>query len=121
MPLRLLHLVGSAESAFLAGVSRAYAADCIRANADASRGAEPELDVTEQLIAYVSPGGAWSFPPSLADPSLDDPAPEGGPPPPPSAMSEREALNHIKRLRVDAARMQSAAYARETPAKNALS
>ncbi len=53
----MLHLAGSAVSEFYADLSRLYAADCLRATADAER-----YDVT---IAYVTPDGCWRFPGDL--------------------------------------------------------
>jgi D-alanine-D-alanine ligase len=50
-PLRVLHLVGSAQSDLLDELSRLYARDCLASIADPAR--------YEPLIAHVSPGGAW--------------------------------------------------------------
>ena len=61
-PLRVLHLVGSEESAFMADLSRLYAADCLRSTADLER-----YDVH---LAYVTPGGRWRFPESLTERAL---------------------------------------------------
>jgi D-alanine-D-alanine ligase len=58
--LRILHLVGSAESDFYCDLSRLYAQDCLTATAD------PCYDF---LIAYITPDRIWRFPDSL---SLDD-------------------------------------------------
>lgn len=57
--IRVLHLVGSAESAFHVNLSRLYARDCLEAIVD--------LDRYESYIAYISPDGAWRFPKSLHD------------------------------------------------------
>ena len=62
MPLRLLHLVGSAVSDFYAELSRLYAADCLNATADADR--------YESLVAHVTPDGAWRFPAALDEAAL---------------------------------------------------
>ncbi len=56
-PRRVLHLVGSAESDFLADLSRHYAVDCLAATADPAR--------YEVVIALVAPGGCWRFPTDL--------------------------------------------------------
>ena len=61
--MRLLHLVGSAESALLAEVSLLYARDCLAA-------AGPSYD---HVIAHVSPDGSWRFPASLDE--LSDASP----------------------------------------------
>ena len=53
--MRLLHLVGSAESELLAEVSVLYARDCLAA-------AGPSYD---HVIAVVAPDGSWRFPSSL--------------------------------------------------------
>ncbi len=63
MALRVLHLVGSAESEFLASLSRLYAADCLRTVEDPDR--------YRPTIAYVSPDGSWRFPVDLADDSIE--------------------------------------------------
>jgi D-alanine-D-alanine ligase len=55
--LRVLHLVGSAESDFLADLSRLYAADCLAAVADE--------DLYRPVIAYVGPDRNWRFPEGL--------------------------------------------------------
>ena len=57
--LRVLHLVGSEVSAFMADLSRLYARDCLAATHDPQR-----YDV---LIAHVSPGGQWRFPRDLSE------------------------------------------------------
>jgi D-alanine-D-alanine ligase len=57
MPVRLLHLVGSAVSEFHGDLSRLYAADCLASIED------PAL--YESFIAYVSPDGTWRFPDDL--------------------------------------------------------
>ena len=55
--LRILHLVGSAESEFYCDLSRLYAADCIAATANPDR--------YEFHIAYITPDRQWRFPASL--------------------------------------------------------
>jgi len=52
-PLRVLHLVGSAETAFMAQLSRLYAQDVYHP------------DGTTAHYAFISPGGTWRFGPSL--------------------------------------------------------
>ena len=49
--LRVLHLIGSAESDFFRELSFAYAGDCLEATDDPSR--------YENLIACVTPDGKW--------------------------------------------------------------
>ncbi len=58
MPLRVLHLVGSAVSEFMCDLSRLYARDCLAATADPSR--------YEFHVAYVTPDGRWRFPVDLS-------------------------------------------------------
>lgn len=55
--LRILHLIGSAESDFFVDLSRLYAQDCLAATADPER--------YEFYIAYVTPDRLWRFPSSL--------------------------------------------------------
>lgn len=55
--LRILHLVGSAESDFYCDLSRLYAQDCLTATAD------PCYDF---VIAYITPDRNWRFPRSLS-------------------------------------------------------
>ena len=57
MPLRVLHLIGSAVSDFFVDLSRVYAEDCLTATADP--------DAYEVHLAYVTPDGRWRFPPDL--------------------------------------------------------
>ena len=57
MALRVLHLVGSAQDAFMADLSRLYARDCLATVEDPLR--------YEPLIAYVAPDRSWRFPASL--------------------------------------------------------
>ncbi|MCD2196916.1 D-alanine--D-alanine ligase [Actinomycetospora endophytica] len=66
--LRVLHLVGSPTSEFLAELSRLYARGCLAATADPDR--------YEPVIAHVSPDGCWRFPTTVdtAAPALDLPA-----------------------------------------------
>ncbi|RLV48502.1 D-alanine--D-alanine ligase [Nocardioides mangrovicus] len=84
MPLRLLHLVGSAETEQLAELSVLYAADCLAA-----------LDATayEHHVGYVSPDGSWRFPAAL------DPAGIAAADP----LSPAEAMARIAGLEVDVA------------------
>jgi D-alanine-D-alanine ligase len=56
--LRVVHLTGSAVSAFLEDLSRVYAEDCLTATADPSRYAFS--------IAHVTPDGRWRFPDDLS-------------------------------------------------------
>ncbi|MEG3958663.1 D-alanine--D-alanine ligase [Microcoleus sp. herbarium2] len=58
--VRVLHLVGSADSDFYCDLSRLYAEDCLK------NAANPAL--YEFHIAYISPDCQWRFPTSL-DPS----------------------------------------------------
>lgn len=51
--LRVLHLIGSAESDFFRELSFAYAGDCLEATDDPSR--------YKNLIACVTPDGKWRF------------------------------------------------------------
>jgi D-alanine-D-alanine ligase len=60
--LRVLHLVGSAQSEFMADLSRLYARDCLETVGDPER--------YEPLIAHVDPDGSWRFPADLDDPAL---------------------------------------------------
>jgi D-alanine-D-alanine ligase len=55
---RVLHLVGSAVDDFHADLSRLYARDCVAATAT--------LAEFDHDIAYVHPGGLWSFPADLS-------------------------------------------------------
>ncbi|MGI8712701.1 MAG: D-alanine--D-alanine ligase family protein [Solirubrobacteraceae bacterium] len=57
MPLRVLHLVGSAVSDFLCDLSRLYARDCLRTTQNSDR--------FEPHIAYVTPDRRWRFPADL--------------------------------------------------------
>lgn len=56
-PLRVLHLVGSAESEFYCDLSRLYAQDCLVNTANP--------DQYKFYIAYISPDRQWRFPDSL--------------------------------------------------------
>ncbi len=56
-PLRVLHLVGSAENEFYCDLSRLYAQDCLVNTANP--------DQYEFYIAYISPDRQWRFPDSL--------------------------------------------------------
>ena len=59
--VRLLHLAGSAESAFFADLSRLYAAGALAAAADGPY---------EHVVAWVEPGGGWRFPADLSRESV---------------------------------------------------
>lgn len=83
MPLRVLHLAGSAVSDFYADLSRLYAADCLAATTDPVR--------YEFLVAYVTPDGRWRFPDDLSAPAIDAAAP----------MPLADALARITALAVD--------------------
>lgn len=67
MPLRVLHLVGSAVSDFYADLSRLYAQDCLTATVDPTR--------YEGHIAYVTPDLQWRFPRGLDRVALAEAAP----------------------------------------------
>lgn len=58
MPVRVLHLTGSATSDFLADLSLLYARDCWSAVAEPAR--------YEMLAAFVAPDGSWRFPADLS-------------------------------------------------------
>lgn len=65
-PLRVLHLVGSAESALLADVSLLYARGCLDAlRARTLPEVLPGADGYEHVLAHVSPDGSWRFPHDL--------------------------------------------------------
>jgi D-alanine-D-alanine ligase len=83
MPLRVLHLVGSAVSDFFCDLSRLYARDCLRATEDPDR--------YEPVIAYVTPGGQWRFPDDLSATAIAS-AP---------VLSPAEAVARIVSLGVD--------------------
>ena len=83
MRLRVLHLVGSAVSEFLAELSQLYARDCLDATAD------PTL--YEFHIAYVSPGGRWRFPTGLSPAELAAA----------TSMSVADAIRHMVELDLD--------------------
>jgi D-alanine-D-alanine ligase len=55
---RVLHLAGSAVSAFLGDLSLLYAQDCLAATADPAR--------YEFHVAYVTPDGQWRLPAGLS-------------------------------------------------------
>ena len=63
-PLRVLHLVGSAENDLLDELSRLYARDCLASVADPGR--------YDPLVAHVSPGGEWRLVPGEDPGRLDD-------------------------------------------------
>jgi D-alanine-D-alanine ligase len=65
--LRVLHLVGSAESDFLCDLSRLYAVDCLETVED------PES--YRPVIAYVTPDRQWRFPTGLDAAAISEAAP----------------------------------------------
>jgi D-alanine-D-alanine ligase len=79
----VLQLVGSPVDEFFAELSRLYARASIEALADSRR--------YRMHVAYVAPGGCWSFPADLAPCSL-----AAAPP-----MSLPQAISHIERLSPD--------------------
>jgi D-alanine-D-alanine ligase len=81
--IRVLHLVGSAVSEFLADLSRLYATDCIEAVSDPTR--------YEFHIAYVTPDGRWRFPADLRPESIEAAA----------ALPVAEAILQVSTLRCD--------------------
>ncbi|MEO5709974.1 MAG: hypothetical protein ABIQ59_09130 [Nocardioidaceae bacterium] len=83
MTLRVLHLVGSAVSDFLADLSRLYAVDCLEATADPER--------YEFTLAYVTPDGRWRFPTSLTGAAI-----EAAP-----ALTVGDAVRHLGDLALD--------------------
>ena len=83
-PIRtVLYLVGSPVDEFFAELSRLYAQASITALDDSLR--------LRILVAYVAPGGAWSFPADLSPSSL-----AGAPP-----MALSQALSEIERRSPD--------------------
>jgi D-alanine-D-alanine ligase len=86
--LRVLHLVGSPTSEFLAELSRLYARDALVAVADASR--------YEFAVAHVSPDGCWRFPALGDGAELTDAALEAAP-----ARDVGDALARIRELAPD--------------------
>jgi D-alanine-D-alanine ligase len=83
MALRILHLVGSAQSAMYDDLSRLYATDCLRATEDPDR--------YEPVIAHVAPGGRWRFPAALDDAAIAAESP----------LSLGEALRRITAVGID--------------------
>ncbi len=83
IPLRLLHLVGSAVDDFHADLSRLYAGACLDALAGSA-------DYAAQ-IAYVSPDGSWCFPTELSVHAIHE-AP---------TLTLTEAVSQIQALAVD--------------------
>jgi D-alanine-D-alanine ligase len=83
MPLRLLHLVGSAADDLFADLSRLYATDCLASIADPAR--------YDSHVAYVTPDGCWRFPADLSPDAID------AAPPVPAA----EGIAHLVGLGVD--------------------
>lgn len=84
MAVRVLHLVGSAVSDFLADLSRLYAADCLAAVADPER--------YDHHVAWVSPDGSWRFPADLSREAVAAAVP----------LAVDEALGLVRALDVDA-------------------
>ncbi len=83
MPLRVLHLTGSAVSEFYCDLSRLYAQDCLESCAD------PEL--YEFHIAYVTPDRRWRFPADLSRESIAAASP----------MPLAEAVRRLTALGID--------------------
>jgi len=83
VPLRVLHLAGSAVSGFHADLSRVYAADCLQATADPAR--------YEFHVAYITPDRRWRFPEDLSPAAI-----EAAPPMPITA-----AVDHLRTLHLD--------------------
>jgi D-alanine-D-alanine ligase len=83
MALRVLHLVGSVESDFLAELSRLYASDCLEATEDVHR-----YDVH---IAYLTPDLKWRFPSDVSDVAIEAAAP----------MELDVAIRHLTALNLD--------------------
>jgi D-alanine-D-alanine ligase len=83
MPLRVLHLVGSATTEFYGDLSRLYAADCLEAVANP--------DLYDPLVAYVTPDGAWRFPADLTPEAIESARP----------MALAEAVHILAGLRID--------------------
>ena len=82
-PLSVLHLVGSPVDEFFADLSRLYAGGALAALA---------TDGTyEHHVAYVAPGGAWSFPADLGAQALAAAVP----------MAPGDAMAHVARLGID--------------------
>ena len=65
--LRVLHLIGSAESDFFCNLSRLYGKTCLEATANPSR--------YEYHIAYVTPDLQWRFPLSLTPEDIESAKP----------------------------------------------
>ncbi len=91
--LRVLHLVGSPTSEFLAELSRLYARDALTAVADPER--------YEFVVAHVSDDGCWRFPAprdahSLDSSALDEAVLAGTP-----ALDVAEAVARIRALAPD--------------------
>lgn len=83
-PVRtVLHLVGSPVDEFFAELSALYARASMQALADAQR--------YRMLVAYVAPGGRWSFPDDLSPPSLASASP----------LSLPQAMSHIEKIAPD--------------------
>ena len=81
--LRVLHLVGSRESEFMADLSRLYARNCLATTLDPGR--------YQPLIVHVSPDGRWRFVDDLGDAALRSA----------SALDLPAALRTIAGLQVD--------------------
>ena len=82
-PIRLLHLVGSKVSEFLADLSCLYARDCLASTADPAR--------YDSYLAYVSPDGWWRCPASLSRVDIAAARP----------WPVAEAIAHLTALEVD--------------------
>lgn len=83
MALRVLHLVGSAESEFMADLSRLYARDCL--------GVLTGSTSYDSIIAHVGPDRRWRFPAALTREGLADA----------DSLPVAEAIAHLVSLDVD--------------------
>lgn len=83
MPLRVLHLVGSAVSDFYCDLSRLYAEDCLASTADPTR--------YEFHVAYVTPDLLWRFPDALSSDAISAATP----------MTLADAVQRLAALRID--------------------
>ena len=63
VPLRVLHLVGSATDDFYCDLSRMYAQSCVQSTVNPSR--------YSFIIAYITPDRRWRFPKSLSREDID--------------------------------------------------
>jgi D-alanine-D-alanine ligase len=85
--LRVLHLVGSADSELLAELSRLYARDCLATVADPDR--------YDPVIAHVTPDRRWSFPATLGDEAIARASQR--------SLNISQAIAHITSLAIDVA------------------